>query len=71
VMELADPATRPAVEEAYGEIFGEIDVHGDDAPIDGIDIVVTIGTGFVDHAGGALDADVASSAADDSTTTSG
>lgn len=71
VMELADPATRPAVEEAYGEIFGEIDVHGDDAPIDGIDIVVTIGTGFVDHAGGALDADVASSSPDDSTTTSG
>ena len=71
VMELADPATRPAVEEAYGEIFGEIDVRGTESPIDGIDIVVTIGTGFVDHAGGALDADVASSAADDSTTTSG
>lgn len=71
LMELADPATQPAVEDAYGEIFGEIDVRPIELPIDGIDIVVTIGTGFIEHAGDALDADVASSSPDDSTTTSG
>lgn len=64
VMELADPATKPMVEEAYGVIFGELDVHAIEVPIDGVDIVVTIGTGFLDHAGGTLDADMASSTAD-------
>lgn len=64
LMELADVATAPTVEDAYGSIFGDIEVDAVDVPIEGVDITVTLGNAFLDHAGSALTVDVASSTAD-------
>ena len=58
---VADPEAVDATEEAYGFLFGEVEVSAADVLVEGVDIEITLGRSFLDTLGGEEASDVAGS----------